>query len=683
MHGTTLCFETSGAETQLGFDKESVLEQMFWRDDRPLTKGGTGSYNYNSIQTLAALAHSYNLQVLVSNDLTPDMISRIHAVLERTTASTSGRPNFDDLHSFPKSRSVNSRSHPEPFEIRMSRLEMCNRTTGQCLYEEDFLHEMFISFHYTNRLRKLVPNFQLAYAGIKASSSASTSDPKSCLTLVQHSPEETESLDADSPLVSPPSNSTDQPAVLSARRPYGQCACDSTQTVDYLILEKLDGIPLTEALKTCNVDEYLNWLVQITLSLELGVVNFGFTHYNLHTDNITIIPLSGSGKNHSTAGITKVKYWFRNQILMVAVPSLAVLKNFELSHVKHRFDSVTESSTGSKSDSSQEIHGGYSDDEAAQIGMVLNQSEHFGALGQEHLGIFHNETRPFYDLYKLIFWSLNITARSNPTVYQEIRKISKFFGHSRDKDLLKTLKDEEELGYMYSSTIGNQEKLRSLGEFFSFLLQTYPQLQSLITSLDAYTDSKSLHCENYCPLNGHTLASDTDLSANPLRFLGLRFSMERLWGLTKRVEELSRLGAQFCRVGVEDAEGNLCQPATEELMDAQNELLGFKELLDTYGEELYLDGVEKLEYDRLGIEELIAIYNAEVDALRTYPPEQKQARLLVVGGRLARQESLIGSRVAALIRDMLLLNQFATELGFEGQMLGIELSPLAAADSDP
>lgn len=656
LRGTSLCFQTALPKDESNFDREGALEQAFWLKQEP--SKSKGPYAYGSIQALGALLQIYNLQILISDQLTSEMVNIIHSVLERAAVSKSGFPHLEDLRTLthPPGNGHKKRDL-DLFELKMSRLEMCNRRHGECTYEEDLLHEMFISFHYTNRLRKMVPNFQLAYAGIKASSVPLSA---TCLNIDKERTEETEALDADQPLIPPVSPRGE----TKSERPYGQCACDTTQSTDYLILEKLEGVTLSSALRTCTLDEYLNWLVQIVLALETGVVSFGFTHYNLHTDNIVVVPLDKPVP-------TKVKYWFRNQILLVPVSSLAVIKNFELAHVKHRFSSVRSSIPDETSNS-----------EDAEIGMIINNSEHFGAIGHEKFGIFHNETRPFYDLYKLIFWSLNITGRANHNVYQEIRKISKFFGYSLDRDLLKTLKDEEELGYMYSSTIGNQEKLRSLGEFFSFLLQTYPQLRSTFSTLESYTDSTTLHCDEYCPLNGHQLAADENIKTNPLRFLGIRFCLERRWGLTKRVEELSRLSSQVCRAEVKDGDGNLCQPATEELMDAQNEQAGFEALLGKHGEELYLDGVGELEQDRLQIEKLIKSYNLEIEALATYSGKQRQERLRLVGDRLARQEEIFNGRLSLLIRKLLLLNQFADELGLDALDLSVGIPDVASLDPE-
>ena len=376
-----------------------------------------------------------------------------------------------------------------PLKSESSRLELCNRSDGQeCLYEEDYLHELFISFGFTNRLRKIIPNFQLCYGGIKA---CKPEGPKENVPYLGISE---------------------------------QCACDSSQTIDYLILEKLNGVTMSEALKNiCTLDQAVNWLSQIILALELGVINFGLTHYNLHTDNIEIIPVDVQPDK-----TLKVKYWHRNQILLLKVSSIAVLKGFETAHVKHM---QTE----------------FPDDGE----MVVNRSEHFGVFGSEGLGVYSNETRPFYDVYKLYTpWMLKITKDHNKVVFEELKKASKFFGFKYERDLNRVLKEEAKLGFAYSSTIETGEKIRSLGEFFSFLIQIFPPGETLST-LSSYSESLSLHCVDYCPLKGHLEGSDHDYLEHPLRFLGSeKRCMERQRGLEKRVKELERIGKIVCPVSV-------------------------------------------------------------------------------------------------------------------------------------
>lgn len=391
----------------------------------------------------------------------------------------------------------------EKIDIKVSKLEMCliAESRDDCHVEQDLLHEFFVASMYTNRLRRIIPNFQLHYAGIKASrpdriNAVTCQSLKSCQEI---------------------------------------CPSDTSQTIDYAILENLAGKTMTEALKECTTLDFLSWMTQITLALELGVIHCGFTHNNLQPDNIII-----------TSGQPSSYYFHNNRNYRVVGSSAAVIINFELAHVKHKSAGQIDS----------------------DVSLVTNRSEHFGPVGFENIGIFHKETRPFYDIYKILMWSLRRLQKDNPKVFESVKKIARFFGYQYARDLYKALDDEEALSYIYSTTISEMERTTSLGEFLEYLVNEIEEMKLVLMPISSMVESEI----------------KSEYAENPLCKFRIRDIINRHGGLKKRRDELSGLSTRYCALnsdGLADDEV-LCEPATEEFRQSNNELEEFESIVQKY-----------------------------------------------------------------------------------------------------
>lgn len=385
--------------------------------------------------------------------------------------------------------------------LKVSRLELClareDRESSHvaCEVEEDLLHEFFVASMYTNNLRKLVPNYQVYFLGIKSRT------PTRINSISDTKLQECQAI----------------------------CPCDTSQTIDYVLIENLSGYgyktaTMTDALKSCSSEDFLSWIIQLVLALEMGVVHFGFTHNNLNPDNITICYKYGTRKE-------SLRYFHNNACYIMKTSSVAVMTNFDTSHVKHKM----------KVESIDDL--------------TTNRSEHFGPVGFDALGIFHNETRPFYDIYRITMWSLRILQCTNFEVFKEVRSISKFFGFTYDRDLKKALDKEESLSYTYSTTISELERTKSLKEFLNLMFEQFPQKMNSIMMLDF----------DY---------------PNPLDRFSVRDIMDRYAGLKKRKDELKKLQVKHCRIDDVDSEDLICEPTTTELEQAVAEFEGFVKLVN-------------------------------------------------------------------------------------------------------
>jgi len=68
--------------------------------------------------------------------------------------------------------------------------------------------------------------------------------------------------------------------------------CSDTDPVTYVVYEKIPGVNLRKYMASCTGAEYLNAILQIIYSLVVAEMYCGFTHYDLHYENIIMRPLT-------------------------------------------------------------------------------------------------------------------------------------------------------------------------------------------------------------------------------------------------------------------------------------------------------------------------------------------------------------------------------------------------------
>lgn len=213
---------------------------------------------------------------------------------------------------------------------------------------------------------------------------------------------------------------------------------------------------MTAALEMATFNDCISWLIQIILSLQFAVEQCGFSHNNLHTDNIIIKRIAGkdSSNNINVDGVMSIQYPYENKILVLNTSTLAIITNYDLSHIKASGDSE-------------------------------DKSTHFGIKGNEAIGIYYNECRPFYDIFKILMWMIyilrDVEARrrskniiNNENVSQELSKLTKFFGD----DIINNIEADAKTSFIYSTNITHLERSRSINEFFTYLLLTFPQIEN-------------------------------------------------------------------------------------------------------------------------------------------------------------------------------------------------------------
>lgn len=630
LQGAKLCYSAkSTGHSYTAEDLKSRLTELV--DDREYYNPIDGKLTkpskvFTELEIIDALFCTYDITALFGESIPDGLAEEIKTVLHRLHYSDRGIISWDGLGRLNDASNISNK--PEMME-RIFELKR-----GNPEYHDQLLHELFVMMLYTNRLRKLVPNFQLVYGS------------------------------------------------LNLQRPHksiedcvGICPCNTGQSVDYLLLEKLNGITMTEALKSCTLDEFLSWIIQLSLAIEMGVIHFGFTHNNLQTDNVIIRKLDSP---------VVIRYFHRNQLYLLTTSSLAVMTNFELAHVKHKYDGVV------------------NPDEPGRSSFVVNQSEHFGPVGFSHLGIYHNETRPFYDIYKVVMWSLKIMEKHNNNgeiynVFMHARKASKFFGFMYERALKKALATEDKLGFIYSVTISDVERSRSIGDFINTLLAEFPKFKRLRRGDQFIVNPRIgyLECNNFCLLDGRSkvVAEIHSHNLDGLKFLGAQGCLERHQGLKKRAEELARFVGLVCEVDVQiKKNGGLdktkeaqrqaeCKRFTEEALEAKKEFDDFKRLLDSAKVELWKLTFQDVENLRVRIDEMIRVNNLEVQVYQAQAGQLKSELELDIlkplRELLCQNQEAIKGKIVTLVGLLSTLNTFNIEFEVGQPMPSISIQSMS------
>lgn len=108
-------------------------------------------------------------------------------------------------------------------------------------------HELFVGLLGTNKLREVIPNFAYIYGGFNCST---------------------------------PFVSTNKEVITW---------CDSSQGVQYIVYENIaPSISFRQSLKTASVTDIASNFMQTILALLVAEQTIGFTHYDLHTENILL-----------------------------------------------------------------------------------------------------------------------------------------------------------------------------------------------------------------------------------------------------------------------------------------------------------------------------------------------------------------------------------------------------------
>lgn len=258
---------------------------------------------------------------------------------------------------------------------------------------------------------------------------------------------------------------------------FYQCLSSLSKTCgdycgNYLIQEKLEGNSLHDELITCKIDEFCSWYFQVLFALETAYEHCDFTHYDLDTTNIILrkwISEDTQEKDaHKEQSLPEYLIMYRDKMgrkLYVKTNKVATIIDFTKSHVKYR--------------------GG-----------------DFGKYGMEDQGIYAERSRPLFDAYRLLAFSLYVMKVHHNKTYFEALKLFQVFVPNGENQTVDDFDEYIKTGQENQFTIFRESHEHFNGMDISDLLEYYKEKCSHLWNKTVFTRAvegmKILGCEDLC-----------------------------------------------------------------------------------------------------------------------------------------------------------------------------------------
>lgn len=213
-------------------------------------------------------------------------------------------------------------------------------------------HEIIVGLYATNYLRKYIPNFAYVYGGFRCSR----------------------------PIIDP-----------STKKVVQWCGDNDPDLAHYIILENITpSITYRQYIQTATTTDFLQVYMQVLLALRTANELYGFTHYDLHFENILIRTIPEQPDNFL------IEYPYANKIEYFIAKNIATIIDYGTSHI--------------------EING-----------------KHYGRNGQYRTGIYSDREWVIGDAYKLLlFTAMEAYNSHNNMVLDECRKMFQYFNLQED-----------------------------------------------------------------------------------------------------------------------------------------------------------------------------------------------------------------------------------------------------------
>lgn len=290
--------------------------------------------------------------------------------------------------------------------------------------KDEMFHEYFIGVTTTNPMRSFVPNYAYIFGAFKCQ----------------------------------------PPIVAEDKRVTQWCGRGNRDTyVNYIVYEKIPGKEMKEMCKTCTFPEYLSWFIQLALALQMGAEKRGFTHYDLHSENVLM--------RDWIYDDFAIPYDTPFGIVYIRTNKISTMIDFGRSHA------------------------------------VVN-GESFGVYGFEEYGAFPDVTRPWYDLYKILMFSMYDMLKSKNTETLEEALpllqliIDRKFAMTQDQ-LFEQINEERRTFFVFSDIVMDIEKPGpreiTLWDYLAEVEGEYPDLWPEIVLAEPPSSVPILECDEFKP----------------------------------------------------------------------------------------------------------------------------------------------------------------------------------------
>jgi len=180
--------------------------------------------------------------------------------------------------------------------------------------------------------------------------------------------------------------------------------CDTTMPsayVNYVVYEKIPGPDINKMAKSgMTATLFITSMLQIAFALELGQMYNGFTHYDLHYENVIMREANPSNPTEEV----QIPFVFTEDMTYyVESAYIPTIIDFGRSHIQTPPPGLNQ-------------------------GVEV---EHFGyhdAYLRENYGVFADKARPYYDIYKILGFTLFAMRQAQNPAFLEVWPIMGFFG---------------------------------------------------------------------------------------------------------------------------------------------------------------------------------------------------------------------------------------------------------------
>jgi serine/threonine protein kinase len=191
---------------------------------------------------------------------------------------------------------------------------------------------------------------------------------------------------------------------------------DDAQYVNYLVYEKVPGPDMKKLVNSSSIstDLYISTIMQLAYALEIAQDQNGFTHYDLHHENIIMRPVDETNPN--SGEMASIPFDVGGKTIYILSSHIATIIDMGRSHVQSP-----------------------SPREEERTGVKASHFGYYSYFALEY-GIMGDEARPFYDIFKILGFTLYELASKDSPVFEQVWPIMSFFGISTREQVLNWLK---------------------------------------------------------------------------------------------------------------------------------------------------------------------------------------------------------------------------------------------------
>ena len=309
------------------------------------------------------------------------------------------------------------------------------KTPRNATANQGLIHEFVVGIFGTNLLRQRIPNFAYVYGAFTCS-----------------------------------------PPFIDNKEVVTFCN-NSNSPVNYILYENVSlptaATSMDDFCRDCSVEQFLNVYLQICYALIIAEQLIGFTHNDLHNQNVLIRLIIDKFTNSPKT--VSVNYSYNDKTVYLQTNVIATMIDYGQSHVEYK-------------------------------------GEHYGYWHFMTHGIYPRRSFILRDAYKLLMFCLLTMAQNNNPSFESLSTIVRYF--NRNESIIDILNNQSSI--LYSLLLTSQTIILNVEGLIEFIRTQFPNETSFITTTP---QSELFSCSNDVNrFNGPNVFNDVN---SPNRFNNL------------------------------------------------------------------------------------------------------------------------------------------------------------------